>query len=425
MEGEFGVPTAPIVTSRFAEYVIRDGESHGMNLRWSFPPYPVAWVPRETLVEYIHGDDPVTGKPLMTEVIDALTKPLTEAEKNPAVKNREKRARLLDPDTEANLQRMFLENGWTDGLPIVLPTEERVAEMLTGTDHDPQEVVGMMSVTTHEEQHEYTVEKVAVIAVMAGARPEHLPVILAIASTKHPSIPSSTGSYGSMVVVNGPVANTIGMNSGVGALGPFNYANSVIGRAWTLMSINFGNAKPGDTYMATIGNGLSFTNQCSAENEEKSPWDPFHVRKGFKYSDSTVSIFRGWNVSTLGMGGADALLQRIQSSGMMGACTFVVDPLAAKSLKDEGWDDPGKLSEYLAEKMGSGFFKPDPKAINFIVVGGETNPIWQTTDYTYYTTASIDKWVPESGIKLDEKPLRMPESKECEDELCIIGKKES
>ena len=425
MEGEFGVPTAPIVTSRFAEYVIRDGKSHGMNLRWSFPPYPVAWVPRETLVEYIHGDDPITGKPLMTEVIDALTKPLTEIEKNPVVQKREKRARLLELDTEANLQRMFLENGWTDGLPIVLPTEERVAEMLTGTDHDPQEMVGMMSVTTHEEQHEYTVEKVAAIAVMAGARPEHLPVILAIASTKHPSIPSSTGSYGSMVVVNGPVANTIGMNSGVGALGPFNFANSVIGRAWTLMSINFGNAKPGDTYMATIGNGLSFTNQCSAENEEKSPWDPFHVRKGFKYSDSTVSIFRGWNVSTLGMGGAEALLQRIQSSGMMGACTFVVDPLAAKSLKDEGWDDPGKLSEHLAEKMDSGFFKPDPKDINFVVVGGETNPIWQTTDYTYYTTVSIDKWVPEMGIKMDEKPLRMPESKECEDELCIIGKKES
>ena len=422
MEGEFSVPTAPIVTSRFAEYVIRDGHSHGMNLRWTFPPYPVAWVPRETLREYINGDDPVTGVKLMTEVIDALTTPLTEAEKNPEIPKREKRPRLLEPDSEANLHRLFLEKGWTDGLPIVLPTEEKVAEMLTGTDHDPQEVVGMMSVTTHEEQNEYTVEKVAVIAVMAGARPEHLPIILAIASTKHPSIPSSTGSYGSMVVVNGPVAVTIGMNSGVGALGPFNYANSVIGRAWTLMSINFGDARPGDTFMATIGNGLSFTNQCSAENEEKSPWEPFHVRKGFKTSDSTVSIFRGWNVSTLGMGGADALLQKIKSSGMMGSCTFVVDPLAAKSLKDEGWSDPGKLSEYLAEKMGSSFFKPKPEDVNFVVVGGETNPIWQSTDYTYYKTASIDKWVPKDGIKLDERPIRMPVGKICEDELCIIGK---
>jgi hypothetical protein len=422
MESEFGVPTAPIVTARFADYVIRDGQTHGMNLRWIFPPYPVGWVSREILHEYVQGDDPVTGVNLMTEIIDALTRPLTEAEKNPEMTERAKRPRLLEPNTEANLHRMFLEMGWTDGLPIVLPTEERVAEMLKGTDHDPQEIVGMMSVAPYEEKNEYTVEKVAVNAVMAGARPEHLPVILAIASTKHPSMPSSTGSYGSMVVVNGPVAKTIGMNSGVGALGPFNYANSVIGRAWTLMSINFGDLRLGDNFVATIGNGIGYNNQCCAENEEKSPWEPFHVRKGFKASESTVSVFRGWNVSTLGMGGADGLLQRIKSAGMMGNCTFVVDPLAAKSLKDEGWNDPGKLSEYLAEKMGSSFFKPNPEGINFVVVGGETNPIWQSTDYTYYKTASIDKWVPKDGIKLDERPIRMPVSKMCEDELCIIGK---
>ncbi|MGD9157089.1 MAG: hypothetical protein PVG39_01660 [Desulfobacteraceae bacterium] len=421
MESEFGVPTAPMVTARFAEYVIRDGHTHGMNLRWSFPPYPVIGVSKEKLVEYINGNDPVSGVKLTDEIISALTKPLTEAELNPVFPKKKKWPRLLKPDTEANLQRLFLENGWTDGLPIVMPTEERVAEMLTGTGHDPQEVVGMMSVTTHEEQNEYTVEKVAAIAVMAGARPEHLPVILAIASTQHPSIPSSTGSYGSMVVVNGPVAKIIGMNSGGGALGPFNYANSVIGRAWTLMSIVFGDARPGDTYMASIGNGISYNNQCCAENEVKSPWESFHVRNGFKASDSTVSVFRGWNVQTLGMGGAEALLQRIQSSGMMGACTFVVDPLAAKSLKDEGWDDPGKLSEYLARNLGNSFFKPRPEGINFIVVGGETNPVWQSSDYTYYKTVSVDKWMPEGGIRLDEKPLRMPVSKVCDDELCLIG----
>ncbi len=420
MEGEFQVPTAPIVTSRFAEYVIRDGNSHGMDLRWTFPPYPVAWVSKETLHEYINGNDPVTGKSLMGEVIDALTRPLTEDEKNPKIKKREKLARLLEPDTEKNLNRMFLEKGWTDGLPIVLPTEERVAEMLTGTDHDPKEVVGMMSVTTHEELNEYTVEKVAAIAVMAGARPEHLPVILAIASTQHPSIPSSTGSYGSMVVVNGPVASIIGMNSGVAAFGPFNYANAVIGRAWTLMSINFGDARPGDTFMSTLGNGTTFINLCCAENEEKSPWEPFHVRHGFKHSESAVSVFRGWSINTMGLGGADVMAQQ---AGMMGNGTYIVDPLAAKSLKDEGWKDPLDLSKYLADKLGNSFFKPNPEDINFVVVGGETNPIWHSTDYTYYKTVSVDKWVPEDGIKLDEKPLRMPVSKQCEDELCLIGKK--
>jgi len=392
-----------------------------MNLRWAFPPYPVAWVSRDTLRQYIQGNDPVTGVKLTTEIVDALTKPLTDAEKNPEITKKPKRPRLLDPDSEANLHQLFLRNGWTDGLPIVLPTEERVAEMLTGTDRDPQEVVGKMSVTTHEEMKNYTVERVAVNAVMAGARPEHLPVILAIASTQIPAMPSSTGSYGSMVVVNGPVAKTIGMNSGVAALGPFNYANSVIGRAWTLMSINFGDARAGDTFMATIGNGLSFTNQCCAENEGKSPWKPFHVRKGFKASESTVSIFRGWNVMTLGLGTMDGLRQRIKTFDSMGTYTFVMDPLAAKALKAEGWSDPDALSKSLAEKSGSPFLKPE--GINFVVVGGETNPIFQTTDYVYYKTASVDKWVPKSGIKLDKKPLRMPAYRECEDGLCILGQK--
>jgi hypothetical protein len=420
MEGEYGVPTAPIVTARFAEYVIRDGHSHGMNLRWTFPPYPVAWVSRETLRQYVQGDDPVTKVKLTTEIIDALTKPLTEDEKNPKIAQRPKRPRLLEPDSETNLHQLFLTNGWTDGLPIVLPTEERVAEMLTGTDHDPQEAVGKMSVTTNEEMGEYTVEKVAINAVMAGARPEHLPVILAIASTQHPAIPSSTGSYGSMVVVNGPVAKTIGMNSGVAAMGPFNYANSVVGRAWTLMSINFGNARAGDTFMATIGNGLSFTNQCCAENEEKSPWKPFHVRKGFKATDSAVSIFRGWNVATLGLGTTNSLVQGLKNYGVMG-CTFVADPLAAKALKAEGWNDPDQLSKALIEKSGLKYLGPE--AIHFVVVGGETNPIVHTSDYVYYKTAPVDKWIPKAGIKLDKKPLRMPAYHECEDGLCILGRK--
>lgn len=103
----------------------------------------------------------------------------------------------------------------------------------------------------------------------------------------------------------------------------------------------------------------------------------------------------------------------------MGNCTFVVDPLAAKSLKDEGWNDPGKLSEWLAEKMGTPFARPE--GINFVVVGGETNPIWQTTDYVHYKTAPVDKWMPEDGIKLDEKPLRMPAALASKEGLSGIG----
>jgi len=392
-----------------------------MNLRWSFPPYPVGFVSRDTLKEYIRGNDPISGAPLMDEIFFALTQPLTEEEKHPRMVKRPQRPRLVAPDTEENLHRLFLENGWTDGLPIILPTEERVAEMLTGTDHKPDEVVGMMSVTTHEERLQYTVERIAVNAVMAGARPEHLPVLLALGASGRPSLPSSTTSFASMMVVNGPVRDEIGMNYGLGALSPINYANSVIGRAWTLMSINLGDMRPGATFTATTGTTINYNNMCCAENEEASVWEPFHVRKGFKKNESVVSLFRGWNVMTMGLGPSQRMLEVMRSMGgpFGGAFTFLCDPLAAKSLKAEGYDDPAKLSEWLVNELNPRFKRPD--AVNFIVVGGETNPMWVTTDFSYFQSSPIDPWIPKAGIKKDPKPLRMPTPVMCKDGSCGIG----
>lgn len=416
MEDHYNIPTAPVVTARFADYVLKDSRSHGMLLRYSFPPHPIGFIPRSYIRDYIKGNDPYTGKPLMQEIIDALTKPLTEEEKNPVVPKRPRHPRLLPPDTEENLQRLFLENGWTDGLPIVLPTEERVAEMLTGTDADPNQVVGRMSIAYYEEKLEYTVEKVAVNAVMAGCRPEHLPVLLAIAETQHPSLPSSTTSFASMLCVNGPIRHEIGMNSGLAALSPFNYANSVIGRAWTLMSINFGEAKPGDTFMASLGHNLNYNNMTFAENEEDSPFEPFHVEKGFKPEESTVSIFRGWNVLGLGLGNVEEMARVLKNLPTMAPTgTFVMDPLVARSLVDEGFKTKEELRQYFAEKTGF-----PPSAINFMVVGGQTNPLWITTDFVYTETESIDKWIPKDGIRKDKRPLRMPAPLVCKDGICNL-----
>jgi len=400
---------------------MRDNMSHGTALRWSFPPYPVGWVSRETLRGYIEGNDPVTGLPLMEEITSALTQPLTEEEKHPRIIKRPEHPRLLEPDTEENLHRLFLENGWTDGLPIILPTEERVAEMLTGTDHDPNEIVGMMSVTTHEERLQYTVEKVAVIAVMAGARPEHFPVILALAASGRPSMPSSTTSFASMMVVNGPIRNEIGMNCGLGALSPINYANSVIGRAWTLMSINFGDVRPGITFTASTGTTINYNNMCCAENEELSAWEPFHVRKGYRKDESTISLFRGWTVIGFNTGPAKRMLEVIKgiSGPFGGSFTFVVDPLVSKSLKQEGYDDPAKLSRQMVDELNFRFKRPE--MINFVVVGGEMNPMWVTTDFSYFQTVSIDPWIPKTGIKKDPKPLRMPVATMCKDGTCGIS----
>ena len=415
------MPSAPIVTARFADYVQRDCRSHGMNLRFSFPPYPVGWVSRGTLHGYIEGNDPVSSVPLMEEVIFALTQPLTETEKNYKAEKRPERPRLLEPDNETNLHRFFLENGWTDGLPIILPTEERVAEMLTGTDRDPQEIVGMMSVTTHEERLQYTVERVAINAVMAGARPEHFPVILALGASGRPSLPSSTTSFASMMVVNGPIRDEIGMNYGLGALSPVNYANSVIGRAWTLMSINLGDVRPGATFTASTGTTINYNNMCCAENEENSTWEPFHVRKGFKAGESTVSLFRGWTVLGFNTGPAQRMLEVLKniSGPFGGAFTFVIDPLVAKSLKEEGYDDPLKLSEWLLDEMNPRFKRPE--MMNFVVVGGEMNPMWVVTDFSHFQTVVIDPWIPKAGIKKDAKPLRMPEAVMCKDGSCGIS----
>ena len=142
--------------------------------------------------------------------------------------------RLVEPETEDNLQRLFLENKWTDGLPIVLPTEKRVKAMLAGTSRKPDEIVGKMQPTEFRVAWEYTVEKVAVNAVMAGAKPEYFPVILALAASEISARHSTSSSASVMCVVNGPIRNEIGMNCGIGAMGPYNHANATIGRAYGL-----------------------------------------------------------------------------------------------------------------------------------------------------------------------------------------------
>ena len=405
----------------------------------------------------MEGDDPISGKPLMPQVINSLTKPLTEKEKYPEPARGAPRPRLLQPDTEENLHRFFLENGWTDGAPIVLPTEERVAHMLTGTAADPNEVVGQMTITIHQEKLEYTVEKVAVNAVMAGASPEHLPVILALAASEEGSMPSSTTSFARMAVVNGPIREEIGMNSGLGALSPFNHANTVIGRAWTLMTVNLGDARLGETFMGSTGSNLNYNNMMIAENEERNVWEPFHVRKGFKREESVVSLFQGWSaINSMGAAGCrrpaqeETLIMMQAFPCIRGAITLVMDPLVAAHLREEGFKEPAQLSKYLSEnfRMTSGQFwgsdvvyslvepnarsgiEPyaswlklskdevvapytDPEMINMVVVGGETQALWFTTDMWYTKTVSIDKWRPKSGIyEEDEKAKRRRQARQ-------------
>jgi hypothetical protein len=195
----------------------------------------------------------------------------------------------LEDDAEA-----FFDRGWTDGLPVVPPTEARVLRMLGGTSRSPDDVVAVVP----PDLVECTVEKVAVNAVMAGCRPEYLPVVLAAVEAACTDafnihgLLATTYFSGPVVVVNGPIARAIGMNSGVNALGQGNRANATIGRALQLVIRNVGGGKPGGVDRATLGNPGKYT-FCFAEDEEGSPWEPLSVERGMPNGSSAVTLFAG------------------------------------------------------------------------------------------------------------------------------------
>ncbi len=196
-------------------------------------------------------------------------------------------------DREDEVEACF-ERGWTDGLPVVPPTPERVYRMLQGTNRPANSIVG----TIPPDKVECTVEKVAVNAVMAGCKPEYLPVVLAAVEAScldefclH-GLLATTYFSGPVVLVNGPVTKAIKMNSGVNVLGQGNRANATIGRALQLVVRNVGGGRPGGVDRATFGNPGKYT-FCFAEDEDGSPWEPFSVERGFEPGASTVSVFGG------------------------------------------------------------------------------------------------------------------------------------
>ncbi|MGB7102721.1 MAG: UGSC family (seleno)protein, partial [Xanthobacteraceae bacterium] len=252
---ESGVPSVAVHTHAFARLARASALANGMpRTRQAFVPQPVVDRTPEQLRGYIEGADPISKRPFVQELIEGLTGPLTDDDLKGVSFDRST-PRLLSPDTEDNLQALFIDNRWTDFLPVILPTEERVARMLKGTSLPSDKVVGRMRPTRFREFWEFTVEKVAVNAVMAGARPEYLPVILAMAASGQTARSSSTTSFATISVVNGPIRNEIGMDAGIGVLGPYNHANATVGRAFGLLSQNLqGGSVPGESYMGSLGN---------------------------------------------------------------------------------------------------------------------------------------------------------------------------
>jgi hypothetical protein len=193
-----------------------------------------------------------------------------------------------------DVQETFLAREWSDGLPIVPPTELKVRELIAGTGRPASEVLGVVPPRFAEA----TVENVAVNAVMAGCRPEYMPVLAAaVQAACDPafrlySVQATTHPCGVLVLVSGPIAQSLGINSGFGVFGPGYRANATIGRALRLVLLNVGGALPGKGDQSTQGTPAKYT-YCIAENEAASPWPPLRTELGFGQADSTVTVIAG------------------------------------------------------------------------------------------------------------------------------------
>ncbi|NLV29556.1 MAG: hypothetical protein GXY47_00255 [Acidobacteria bacterium] len=415
LEQQYGIPAVGSSASNIIKYAHGHDflYTSGSPIRYIAFPFPVAGQPQSVHHKYVfERRDVVSGKPMMQAFIDALTAPLTESEKykGPAPDPDPAESRFLGPDTEENLQRLFKELDYTDYLPVILPTEERVADMLKGTSHRPEEVIKVLDWPGG--RREVTVERVAICAVMAGAKVEYLPVILALAN--HIPFGNSTSSMANMVLVNGPIREEIGMNSGHNVMGPHNEANATIGRAYTIMSKTIGGLHSKQTTWSTLGSTMQYNNVCIAENEEALPagWKPFHVQAGFKPNESVITVATGWSyISSVTEAKREYPVHMWMGDYMkaltMGSATVIMDPTVAELLEDAyGFGSKEQLGKWFAENVEKTDYasgrkvKPFGEAsVNIIVTGGGGQTTWFVTDFMMSRnmvlaggSTSIDDW---------------------------------
>jgi hypothetical protein len=251
-----------------------------------------------------------------------------------------------DDDVEA-----WFDKGVTDGLPVVPPTRARVERMLAGTARARDELLGEMA----PNYGRLTVEKAAVNAVMAGCRPEYLPVVIAAAECAcdpdfnlH-GVSTSTHFSTPLIVVNGPIRSRIGMNASFGVFGPGYRANATIGRALRLLMINIGGVRPGEISMSTFGHPGRYT-YCIAEHEEASPWPPYAVARGVAAGTSAVTLFAGDAPHGISdhasrtarslagsLGWSMATLWNSKTFPLYSHTMLVVGPEHARTIADDGW----------------------------------------------------------------------------------------
>ena len=275
----------------------------------------------------------------MQGILEALTNPLTPEEKNPT-RSTEKPPRIVFEGSYEAVNMHFYKSGWTDGLPIRPPTEEAVREMMTGTDLPADHVVAKVIPRLGKA----TVEKIAINAVMAGALPTHMPLLIAAVEaladqkTRFDTFEVSTGSWAPFFAINGPIRDEIHINYGSGALSPGDIANAAIGRSVGLIVRNIGAARKGIEDMGVIGNPAKYA-LVIGEDEEQSPWEPLHVERGFKKEQNTLTVFfpNSYVQAVPRATSAEGIAQSLASMNPYSMTCLIVIPSHAKVLADEGW----------------------------------------------------------------------------------------
>lgn len=265
-------------------------------------------------------------------------------------------------------------NGWTDGLPVIAPTPERVGRFLAAVDRDPDEIIAVMP----PRQGPASVRSIAANAVMAGCLPEYFPVVLAaVEALNDPLFPLGTlvglRPETPFFLINGPVRDQIGLNCSRGCLGPGWRANATIGRAIRLIMINVGGFSPGGYARTCFSSPLQYT-FCSGEDEAESPWEPFHLERGFTRDQSIVSVFRvtsyiallaplDWDQSARGLLEHTALsLVSLGNTALYAgslSCLVLFNPERARILADAGISKTqAKTLLYEHSLLPSSYFRP-------------------------------------------------------------------
>lgn len=307
----------------------------------------------------------------LTEIVGAAIRPPTDEEAHPPQVTNVRQAANIKVagtnflDAQEKLNQLFLENHWADGLPVVPPAPELVKAMLAGTKRAPEEVLGQVA----PKNGTATVEKIAINAVMAGAKPEYFPVILAamdgFTNKRYDltHVQASTGSFTPVVVVDGPIAQELGFNSGIGMLGHGWRANSTVGRALRLSLLNLGQTWPQVNDMALTGRLEAYTFYTFAEDTARSPWEPYNASLGFQPGDSTVTVASAYSIPVIYGGGAvapwtghgviDQMVERMRSGGVRWPHSqtyiLVLIPDCAAELAKAGYSRKS-LQEYLYER---------------------------------------------------------------------------